>query len=376
MMSHAQAESKSVITFEGDKGSSPRWEIHGGLGIRQSFDVGLISGPMTLNGAPGSLEQNSSALFSGVGAVDSEANRTYDDGFVNIGSQFNLTTNWGYENASQVRQSSQQWDSSQPWDSPGNQSLYLTASGGAGIAGYRHATGSDEEAFPYIEARRWLDFDPNSYWQERGFVISWSWIPMDTGHNENLSVNRQSITDEFFLYGIQPPSAPYSGPALPPGPLLDNLPIDRQISDASSGLSGFTNTNVDLDLQTFSLGGIVRRIEPSQSQLGRLLRAEGIDVQAGLALNYAKLTMNSQTTVRDQNEVVGNFDQKSQKSKFLPGLYVAVGSVFDIGEDESWKIFSQVRFDLSDSIQASNQVSSAKADLDGFSVNLGIGFQW
>jgi hypothetical protein len=57
-------------------------------------------------------------------------------------------------------------------------------------------------------------------------------------------------------------------------------------------------------------------------------------------------------------------------------LYVAVGSVFDIGEDENWKIFSQVRFDLSDSIQASNQVSSAKADLDGFSVNLGIGFQW
>jgi len=375
-INHIQAGSKSVIYFEEKKESLSRWEILGGFGIRQSLDIDLKAPSMNFNGELISFEQNSSSLLANVGSPDIEGDRRYDDGFVNIGSEFNLTTNWGYNNAGQVRQSSQQWDSSQPWDSPGNQSLYMTASGGAGIAGYQHSTGTNEEAFPYIEARRWLDFDPNSYWQEKGLVVSWSWTPMNAWHNENLSLNLQSITDEFYLYGIQPPSAGYTGPALPPGPLLDNLPTDRNISDTSANLSGFTNTHADLDLQTFSLGGIVRRIQPSQTQLGRLLRSEGVDVQAGLVLNYAKLTMSSRTTVREQDEVVGSFEKKAERSKFLPGLYLAVGSIFDVGEEESWKLFSQVRFDLADSIETGNDGSSVKANLSGFSLNLGIAYQW
>lgn len=350
--------------------SKSNWEVNAGFGIRQSFDINVSSSSRDLFGGLFSQSDADAALFASIGPDNAEANRLYDDGFVNIGSAFNLTTDWGYDDASQVRQSSQAWD---PVD---DQSLYLSRSGQTGIAGFNSSKDSGEELFPYIEARRWSDCDKDSFWSKKGIVVSWSWIPSDVGITENLLIQRTTVVDEFFLYGIIPPPAPYTGPPLPPGPILDNLPHDREETNDTNNLVGSTESNVDLDLQTVSFGGAWRYVPKSNNDIFDRINLYGLDLQAGGSINLARLKMDSMTTVTESNVVIGSFDDHASEFKILPGIYVSLGATFDIGQEENWMFFTQVRYDYVGDIKASNGPSSTTVDLQGYSVSFGIGKSW
>lgn len=371
---HAGPGSKQVIIQESVR--EKHWELHAGFGIRQAFDFKFRSDTTDLFGGTFSPEATRNSFFAGIGPADDESDRVYDDGFVNVGSAFNLTTHWGYDDTSQVRKSSRQWDPSQPWDSPGNQSLYLTKTGEVGIQGYGSGADSDCEQFPYIEARRWWDSEPDSYWREKGLVISWSWISTNAGLNESLIVRRDLVVDEYYLYGVIAPAAPYKGPALPPGSLLDNIPHERQYDDGASELTGTTHSYVDLDFHTLSFGGILRHYKRQHESWEGLPWFYGLDLHGGISLNYAKLSLHSNTTVSDQGSVIGSFSQSASKDRFLPGLYLSAGAAFDIGEDEGWMVFSQCRYDYAGSIKVQTGASSAEVDLRGFSFIIGIGSRW
>lgn len=370
----AAGEPQEVITVPSDSGA--RWELHAGFGIRQSFDLRVASASRDLTGGLYSPAAGSSAVYGSVGPANAQANRVYDDGFVNIGSNYNLTTHWGYSSASQVRQASQPWNPSQPWDSPGNQSLYLSRSGAAGVDAFQSGGDTGEQFFPYVELHRLWKNEPGSFWDEKGIAGFWSWIPTSAGLAEQLGVMQTRVVDEYFLYGVIPPAAPYSGPALPPGTLLDNIPHNRVEDTSSVGLSGVTHTDLDLDLHTVSVGGIWRHETDRGAWFDEQLRLHGLDLQAGLSLNYARLEMDANTTVFQNAARIGTYHDHGSRAEMLPGLYASLGATFDIGERENWMMFTQARYDYAGDIEVQTGTSSAEVDLEGLSWTIGIGKRW
>jgi hypothetical protein len=367
-------DSKKMMTVRSD--SEARWEIQTGFGVRQSFDLRYSSISRDLTGGYYSSAQASAAVYGSIGPVNAEANRTYDDGFVNIGSNFNLTTNWGYSDASQVRRSSQQWNLSQPWDSPGNNSLYLFRAGAIGTDAFERVEEMQESLFPYVEIHRVWKNDPGSFWNEIGLSGVWSRISTGADLATQLGMLQTRVLDEYFLYGIIPPAAPYSGPVLPPGPLLDNMPHSRVEDTSASGLSGVSFTDLNIELQTVSLGGIWRHDPEQGGWLDDQLNLHGVDLQAGLSLNYARVRMNSSTTIYSGNTVIGNYTDQASRSKFLPGFYASLGTTFDVGGPGKWMVFNQLRYDYAGKIKMSTGASSAEVALNGFSLTLGIGIAW
>jgi len=357
----AGGDAKNAIMDSGMK-SEGRWEVHAGFGIRQSFDFDVSSSSPVLPGGVFSPTAGAEPLFAGIGPAGGEANRAYDDGFVNIGSEFNLTTHWGYESASQVRQASQ------AWDTPGDQSLYLSRQ--FPVTGSRSVADSEDEMFPYLEVRRWWECDEEDFWQEKGIVASWSWIPAEAG----LRTQTQQVTvvDEFFLYGIIPPSAPYSGPELPPGPVLDNIPHDRQETVEVVR----ADVDVDLEIHALSFGGAWRYAPKEARGVFDSIGLQGLDLQTGVSMNFARLKLRSTMTATKQGELLGSFQESDSSSRILPGLYVSLGATFDVGEDEGWFIFTQGRYDYIGSLDVSAGSAAAEVDLEGFSATIGIGMAW
>jgi hypothetical protein len=364
-----------------EKKSDGRWEVHAGFGIRQSFDFNVSSSSRDLLGSALSPTSGAASPLAGIGPANREANRAYDDGFVNIGSEFNLTTNWGYENASQVRQSSQAWNST------GNQSLYLTRSFGptvsqSPVTGSSSFTDSENEIFPYLEVRRWWECDEESFWQEKGLVVSWSWIPAQAGLMESWEQRTQTqqvtVVDEFFLYGVIPPSAPYSGPELPPGPILDNIPQDRQENTTSSNTVEVVRADVDVDLEmhALSFGGAWRFAPKAARGAFNLIGLGGLDVQAGATINFVQLDLSSNTTVSKQGVLLGSFQESNSTSKVMPGLYVSLGAKFDIGKSNDWFIFTQGRYDYVGTLDVATSSAAAEVDIQGFSLSIGLGRAW
>lgn len=366
--------SNEGITARSD--SDARWEVHAGFGIRQSFDLRVASASRDLTGGLYAPSSGSSAVLGSVGPANAEANRVYDDGFVKIGSSYNLTTNWGYSSASQVGQSSQPWNPSQPWDSPGNRSLYLTKTSVPGVGAFQSSDDTDEGFFPYVEVHRLWKNDPDSFWDEKGVAAFWSWIPTTAGLADQLGMLQTRVVDEYYLYGVIPPAAPYSGPALPPGPLLDNIPHNRVEDSSATGLLGATFTDLDLDLHTVSFGGIWRHETGTGAMIDDQLRLHGLDLQAGLSLNYARLEMDSSTTVYSGSTVIGTYRDHGSRSEMLPGLYASLGATLDIGEREEWMMFTQARYDYAGDIEVHTGNSSAEVDLKGLSWTIGIGKRW
>lgn len=370
----AAGDSKDLIMPPAD--GEARWEVQAGFGIRQSFDLRVASANRDLSGGLFSRSSAAAGLFDSVGPADAEADRVYDDGFVNIGSNYNLTTHWGYDSGSQVRPSSQPWDPSQPWDAPGNRSLYLSRSGEAGSKAYQNAAETGEQLFPYLEIHRLWKSEPDAFWQEKGIAAFWSWIPTSAGLAEQLGMLQTRVIDEYYLYGVIPPAAPYSGPPLPPGPLLDNLPHDRVEDTSAAGLAGASFTDLDLDLQTVSLGGIWRHKPRKDVRFDERFRLYGIDAQAGVSLNYARLEMDSRAVVQDESGVIGRYRDRASGSKLLPGLYASLGATVDIGDAGDWMMMTQARYDYAGAIEVRTAATRAEIELDGFSWTIGVGKNW
>lgn len=230
----------------------------------------------------------------------------------------------------------------------------------------------DSDLYPYLELKRLWGNDAET--AERGWVASWSWVPGDARATQSLSLIRPTVVDEYYLFGITPPAPPYSGPPLPPGPLLGNTPNDSVLTDNPIGLLGVTRTKAELDLNTLSLGGIWRWL-PQEKKGADRMRFFGLDLQAGVSLNIAHLQVDGVTEVYDGLVPVGAFDEHASKREFRAGVYASVGAIFDLNYDD-WFVNMQARYDDAGSITARSGQSWATVDLDGWSLTLGLTKRW
>ena len=361
-----------LSTPSGEDGSSgARWELTGGLGARQAYDLSLGSNRRNLTGAEYNYDLSSAAVRAAVVSEDGQF-RLYDDGFVKRDAAFDKTSYWGYDQAGQVRPSSQDWLNSQPWDRAGDDSLYFTRSGEIGIERYQHSSDMDTDLYPYLELKRLWENDEKT--AERGWVVSWSWVPGDGRSTQDLTLIRPTVVDEYYLYGITPPAAPYSGPPLPPGPLLRNFPHDSVLTDNPIGLLGVTRTKAELDLNTLSFGGIWRWLPKEEKELNRA-HFFGADLQVGLSLNLADLQVDSSTEVYDGLVAVGTFDEYASKRELRAGIYASIGAIFDLNYHD-WFINTQARYDDAGSITARSGQSWATVELNGWSLMLGLTRRW
>ncbi len=368
----------SIVIAEtsGDKNpGSYRWELQVGVGIRQSFGLRLDSQSRNLTGGGYDSAEALQSILNAVGPVGSSANRVYDDGFLNVSSAYNMSTHWGFTDASQIQESSMNWDQSQPWDRSGHESLYLSQTGELGISSYQRSANTGKPIFPYVELRRLWKGEEDRFWWERGLVFSWSWMRANARTAEPLGFTRTTVTDEYYLYGITLPPAPYGGPETPPGPLLDDIPHARVIRDTSESFSGLSSTRFGLDLHTLSFGYIWRHLSDSQrSDPESKLRA--MDFQAGLSLNYVRLKMNSETVVLEDGQQLADFREQARRVRYPVGFYASIGTITDIGEPDEWFFFSQIRYDYLGKIRVASDHFKLSANLSGFSLRLGIGRYW
>ena len=338
------------------------WELQAGFGIRQSFDFSTgIAGSR----APGSNTVPSS-LLGAIGATNADANRAYDDGFVNVGSAVGLTTNWGYQSASQVR------PSSQSWGPEGTDSLYLSRSSPAGLGEFRNTESSGPEIFPYLElSRLWTLEKLNS---EVGFTLGFSTVSAEAAASRYIPSYRTNVVDEYYLYGVIPPAAPYSGPELPPGPILDNRPTNREVTQSTDAGTAMASTNSELSLYTFSAGGVWRWTPGKGSFLSRM-RLYGTDLQAGVTLNRSKLTLDHVSQSFNGSSYTTVDSGSASESDFQPGFYISMDANFELSPDELYFTITG-RYDDAGKIEARTADSWSDVDLAGWSMQFGLTKRW
>lgn len=350
------------ITLAPHSNRAGHWELQAGFGVRQSFDFSTgISGSKApgSNAVPGSL-------LEAIGATDADANRAYDDGFVNIGSAFGLTTDWSYQNASQVR------PSSQSWGPEGTDSLYLGRSSPAGLGELRNTDSSGPEIFPYIElSRLWTLEKINS---ELGFTLGFSSVSAEAAASQGIPSYQTNVVDEYYLYGVIPPAAPYSGPALPPGPILDNRPTNRVVTQSADANTAVASTSSELSLYTFSAGG-VWRWTPRKGGLLDRLHLFGTDLQAGVTLNRSKLTLAHTSQSFNGSSYTTVNRGSARESDFQPGFYVSTDANFELVPDQLYLTITG-RYDDAGKIEVRTADSWSDVDLAGWSILLGLTKRW
>ncbi len=106
----------------------------------------------------------------------------------------------------------------------------------------------DAKASPVLELRR--------MWAKGDAAASWSMLSAESSSDNRLATSRTRLEDEYFLYGIVPPAAPYQSPELPPGPLHDKAPHQGTISSFNEGTSVSMHAQGDVNVQTISFGAV------------------------------------------------------------------------------------------------------------------------
>lgn len=232
---------------------------------------------------------NIATKFRNIGAAPlannpSVTGRSYQDGFAgtdDTGNAGDLTTFWGYQNASQAQD--------------GN-AVLLMRSANSG------AVGPDVDDSPYhgLELTYNHEFARNESWRW-GIEAAFNWT--DFAAHQTDTAPASVLTVDAFPLGYTPPEAPYTGPvsAGPFTPLLGTTPMQLPVTVASSldaALYGFRlGPYLDVPLSkclllTFSAGLAVTIVDgeysyaesyrtPGGTTLGSAGRASETDALVG-----------------------------------------------------------------------------------------------
>lgn len=165
---------------------------------------------------------NISTKFRNLGAAPAANNpsfngRSYQDGFVgtdDTGNAGDLTTFWGYQNASQVQD--------------GNAVLLMRSANSGTIN--REV---DDSPYHGLELTYNHEFARNDTWRW-GIEAAFNWT--DFSARQTAIAPTSVLTVDAFPLGYEPPQAPYTGPfsAGPFTPLLGTTPTQLPVTVASS----------------------------------------------------------------------------------------------------------------------------------------------
>jgi hypothetical protein len=348
------------------------WRVSGGFMYRSLGDIDWLTGtrstPSLLTIGPGS----NTAGIDAIGPADAFADRTYTDGFVfqdpgtpNGGD----TWNWGYNNASQVS------DGMLNFHGGNGTAATFTDSNNYEYGGW---SSDIDGGAPFVQLE-WIQ--PYTDALNIGFQGSFSFFHADASRRLSTFTAGKSrtdytisYTDTYDLQGAIPPLAPYAGSPAGPGILLTNIPVSRvpvQTAVGGETASAFNSigTDFDLNLSSLSLGPV---IEYNRSPWA-------LQASLGLTVNVASWDADQNETLFVRRDVArataeNQWRDHDSDTDILAGFFLQAAVSRQL--NESWSINVFGRYDWIDDLDFQAGPSTGTADLSGWSLGVGVGFNY
>ncbi len=173
------------------------------------------------------------------GTATAGTDHNYDDGYNRVDSSGNaggLTSDWGYQNASQ-------------YNPAGNGSIQMNSA--QTTINPTASSASQDTPQPALTVYWQQDLTKCEVWNLGvRAALNWQHINLDTHALEATTITTNS--DTYSLGGVTPPSAPFNGSSTGPNTLLSDTPTRSISSAAGSTLLG--SRSIDADLFGLDLG--------------------------------------------------------------------------------------------------------------------------
>ncbi|MCH7225009.1 hypothetical protein [Haloferula sp. A504] len=319
-------------------GTGVMWRNIGELSVNPNLQTGPFAG-------------NFFSPNPATGPAGVNADRAYDDGFVNEGAATpltGLTTFWGYQNAGQV--------------AGGN--LTYTSTGGIALA--PPGIGQDDantEIAPYIEASY---LRPIGDHLVAGFGANFSFVGLGGTTVSRMPISGVTTLDSYALNGVIPPAPGYVGSFAGPGPLIGNQPTSRMTVLTPTGGTSSYLFDSSTDLYSLALGGELQWSPATNCYVG---------FGAGAVINHAdwEAAWNAQLVDPAVN-TLRTYARASSGDEFLWGLYVKGGAGYLF--NDQWSVESFFRYDWNETLHGNVGPSRFEIDLSGWSLGIGLGFRY
>ncbi len=282
---------------------------------------------------------------SNPGPATGGVDHNYDDGYVRrdvSGNAGGVTSNWGYENASQV---------------VGNTLQFHSVQSGSAFASDQKATDDPQYGLEIIYQRVLGDFCESAHW---GLELGFGYTDIELGGRRSGG-GATVLTDSYSLNGVMPPGPGYNGTFNGPGALIGDTPT-RTMGSA------FTSSRQKLSGSVFAFrGGPFAEwyITPEFSfaaSVGLTLAPSQIDYD---------FTDTSTFAAGGSSVVTGH----SSSTELLYGPYVSAMLRYDF--NDNWGIYAGVQFqslnDLKQSIGSRTAELEQSATLYG---TLGVSYRF
>jgi len=318
-----------------------------------------LHGAQTYGSAPGD-----------VGAADAYADRTYDDGFVNIDpgtlvDGLGLTWYWGYDNAVQ-------------YDATAD-TLAFHRGGGEGIArSVLSSTSYDQDedvsglGIAAEVGRNIVTKGKVKLGLVGGIQSIWD-IESETSqstYSEQLTAYSYDVVDTYTLEGVVPPAPPYTGNYDGPGPLIGNIPTTR--SEAGGGSSTWQAENlvemdVDVDLQELWLGPRLH-LDISSNV--------AVHCTPYVSVNYVDIDVDRKEKfiskyADGRSEIIQQWHDSESYDEWLFGLGVAVGGRINFAKQ--WFAEVSASYDSVEEAEVDAGPNKVTIDVSGYSIRGQIG---
>lgn len=307
-----------------------------------------------------------------IGTESTYADRFYNDGYVrqDPGTSIDGSTwFWGYDNAAQIQ---------------GGQLVY-SATGAQSIR--RETTPTSSLGSSYRNTLQGfaphIQIDGRSRQEIAGFRIgisaAFDFTRMDQSYAfSNYSVSqfrddyRLDYVDRYDLNGVIPPLAPYSGSFGGPGPLIGNLPTQRQVSSVLLGtdtaiISNHVRSTIDIDVSSLTLG----------PTLSRSFGPVDTSFQAGMILNVFHWRGRQSETLVATNAAgattVASWYEGRSGTKLRPGCFIQAEASYRMNQD--WSLATWLRLDTAREFRATTGPSVFRVDPSGFTTGLMVRYE-
>jgi len=307
-----------------------------------------------------------------IGTTGDYADRTYTNGFIN--QDGSTATNgdtwfWGYDSAGQVSGDTLHFNAT------GSRSAYSEASNFTG--GF-----SDDDHLRSLSPQIDLLLRPPSTFRSPfdGLLVSFWYFGDDSSNrysnfsaNQNRDDYRLDFTDTYDIGAIQPIiGAPYSGSLNGPGPLLGNLPLNRErldvlIGGATADFSNSISTSIDLDGYSLALGPTIS---------GTIADGWSWQTSAGVTLNVFRWSARETETLNVSLDgaparVFQQWRDTNSDTDFRLGLYIKGDLILDLPQD--WFVKASLQAEMAGSIDMKVGDSEYEFKPRGYALGLSLG---
>ncbi|MDB6112935.1 MAG: hypothetical protein JWR69_4685 [Pedosphaera sp.] len=276
------------------------------------------------------------------------ANHNYNDGYVRLDSSGNaggLTSNWGYQNGSQVVGDTMQFNAVQSSGSAGSADSKVTGDPqyGAELT-YQRVLGH----LPFASAGRW------------GLEGAFGYTDLDLRDNHSMTGPVTVTTDAYQLNGVIPPGAGYNGTFQGPGALLGDVPTRTTTTEIATLTS---HQKLSGQLYSIRLGPFAEWNFTDELSLA---------VSVGLTLAPASVKYDFSETVTGAS---GTFAASghSSKTELLYGPYVSAMLRYDFSK--SWGVYIGAQFQSLNDLELSAGNRTARLDQSATIYGL-VGASW